>query len=209
MLPQIELLTRLFHNTPGRRETKRCRSRQGGSRCTLFATFWQRRRVAAVKTQRIVRAILLQFELLTRRSRETPGQRQAKHRQRRRGGSRRTLFGAVWQRSRVAAVKTQRIVRTIEPPSRHIAIASPSCRAVPVASLRRRPVAPLGRYLPHRHSVACHRVATLPPATAPSSRRADAPYATRGTRRCLAQFAMSAARPSPGPGSTGRSASCG
>ena len=209
MLPQIELLTRRFHKTPGQRRAERCRSRQGGSRRTLFATFWQRRRVAAAKTQRIARAILLQFELLTRRSRETPGQRQAKHRQRRQGGSRRTLFATFWQRSRVAAVKTQRIVRTIEPPSRHIAIASLSCRAVPVASLRRRPVAPLGRYLPHRHSVACHRVATLPPATAPSSRRADAPYATRGTRRRLAQFAMSGARPSPGPGSTGRSASCG
>lgn len=209
MLPQIELLTRRFHKTPGQRRAERCRSRQGGSRRTLFATFWQRRRVAAAKTQRIVRAILLQFELLTRRSRETPGQRQAKHRQRRRGGSRRTLFGAVWQRSRVAAVKTQRIVRTIEPLSRHTAIASPSCRAVPVASLKHRPVAPLGRHPPHRHSVACRRAVTLPPATAPSSRRADAPYATRGTRRCLAQFAMSAARPSPGPGSTGRSASCG
>ena len=207
MLPQIELLTRRFHKTPGQRRAERCRSRQGGSRRTLFATFWQRRRVAAAKTQRIVRAILLQFELLTRRSRETPGQRQAKHRQRRRGGSRRTLFGAVWQRSRVAAVKTQRIVRTIEPLSRHTAIAS--CRAVPVASLKHRPVAPLGRHPPHRHSVACRRAVTLPPATAPSSRRADAPYATRGTRRCLAQFAMSAARPSPGPGSTGRSASCG
>lgn len=110
---------------------------------------------------------------------------------------------------RAAAVKTQRIVRTIEPPSRHTAIAPPSCRAVPVASLRHRPAAPLGRHLPHRRSVACRRVATPPPATTPSSRRADAPYATRGTRRCLAQFAMSAARPSPGPGSTGRSASCG
>lgn len=209
MLPQIELLTRRFHKTPGQRRAERCRSRQGGSRRTLFATFWQRSRVAAAKTQRIVRAILLQFELLTRRSRETPGQRQAKRRQRRRGGSRRTLFGAVWQRRRVAAVKTQRIVRTIEPLSRHTAIASPSCRAVPVASLKHRPVAPLGRHPPHRHSVACRRAVTLPPATAPSSRRADAPYATRGTRRCLAQFAMSAACPSPGPGSTGRSASCG
>ena len=171
MLPQIELLTRRFHKTPGQRRAERCRSRQGGSRRTLFATFWQRRRVAAVKTQRIVRAILLQFELLTRRSRETPGQRQAKHRQRRRGGSRRTLFGAVWQRSRVAAAKTQRIVRTIEPLSRHTAIASPSCRAVPVASLKHRPVAPLGRHPPHRHSVACRRAVTLPPATAPSLRR--------------------------------------
>ena len=171
MLPQIELLTRRFCKTPGQRRMERCRSRQGGSRCTLFATFWRQVRVAAAKTQRIVRAILLQFELLTRRSRETPGQRQAKHRQRRRGGSRRTLFGAVWQRNRVAAAKTQRIVRTIEPLSRHTAIASPSCRAVPVASLKHRPVAPLGRHPPHRHSVACHRVATLPPATAPSLRR--------------------------------------
>lgn len=121
---------------------------------------------------------------------------------------------------RAIAAKTQRIVRTIEPSSRHTAIAPPSCRAVPVASprhcravpvasLRHRPVAPRGRHLPHRHSVACRRVVTLPPATAPSSRRADALYATRGTRRRLAQFAMSAARPIPGPGSTGRSASCG
>lgn len=171
MLLQTELLTRRFHNTPGRRETKRCRSRQGGSRCTLFATFWRQARVAAVKTQRIVRAILLQFELLTRRSRETPGQRQAKHRQRRQGGSRRTLFATFWQRRRVAAAKTQRIVRTIEPLSRHTAIASPSCRAVPVASLKHRPVAPLGRHPPHRHSVACRRAVTLPPATAPSLRR--------------------------------------
>lgn len=53
---------------------------------------------------------------------------------------------------REIAAKTQRIVRTIEPPSRHTAIAPPSCRAVPVASprhcravpvasLRHRPVA--------------------------------------------------------------------
>lgn len=205
MLPQIELLTRRFHKTPGQRRAERCRSRQGGSRRTLFATFWRQVRVAAVKTQRIVRAILLRFELLTRRSRETPGQRQAERQQRRRGGSRRTLFGAVWQRSRVAAAKTQRIVRTIEPLSRHTAIASPSCRAVPVASLRRRPVAPLGRYLPHRHSVACHRAVVL----SPCCTIAPAPNMKRGTRRRLAQFAMSAARPSPGPGSTGRSASCG
>lgn len=205
MLLHTELLTRRFCKTPVQRRMERCRSRQGGSRCTLFATFWRQVRVAAVKTQRIVRAILLRFELLTRRSRETPGQRQAKHRQRRRGGSRRTLFGAVWQRSRVAAVKTQRIVRTIEPPSRHIAIASPSCRAVPVASLRRRPVAPLGRYLPHRHSVACRHAVVL----SPCCTIAPAPNMKRGTRRCLAQFAMPAARPSPGPGSTGRSASCG
>ena len=123
---------------------------------------------------------------------------------------------------RAIAVKTQRIVRTIEPPSRHTAIAPPSCRAVPVASLKHRPVAPLGRHPPHRHSVACRRVVTPPPATAPSSRRLPprrrpvallhhrpAPNMKRGTRRCLAQFAMSAARSSPGPGSTGRSASCG
>lgn len=205
MLLQTELLTRRFHNTPDRRETKRCRSRQGGSRCTLFGAVWRQVRVAAVKTQRIVRAILLQFELLTRRSRETPGQRQAKHRQRRRGGSRRTLFGAVWQRSRVAAAKTQRIVRTIEPLSRHTAIASPSCRAVPVASLKHRPVAPLGRHPPHRRSVACRRAVVL----SPCCTIAPAPNMKRGTRRCLAQFAMSGARPSPGPGSTGRSASCG
>lgn len=205
MLLQTELLTRRFHNTPGRRETKRCRSRQGGSRCTLFATFWRQVRVAAAKTQRIVRAILLRFELLTRRSRETPGQRQAKHRQRRRGGSRRTLFGAAWQRRRVAAAKTQRIVRAIEPPSRHTAIAPPSCRAVPVASLRHRPVAPLGSHPPHRRSVACRRVVVLSPCCI----IAPAPNMKRGTRRRLAQFAMSGARPSPGPGSTGRSASCG
>lgn len=123
---------------------------------------------------------------------------------------------------RAIAVKTQRIVRTIEPPSRHTAIAPPSCRAVPVASLKHRPVAPLGRHPPHRHSVACRRVVTPPPATAPSSRRLPprrrpvallhhrpAPNMKRGTRRRLAQFAMSAACPSPGPGSTGRSASCG
>lgn len=134
---------------------------------------------------------------------------------------------------RAIAVKTQRIVRTIEPPSRHTAIAPPSCRAVPVASprhcravpvasLRHRPVAPRGRHLPHRHSVACRRVVTPPPATASSSRRLPprrrpvallhhrpAPNMKRGTRRSLAQFAMSAACPSPGPGSTGRSASCG
>lgn len=123
---------------------------------------------------------------------------------------------------RAAAVKTHRIVRTIEPPSRHTAIAPPSCRAVPVASPRHCPVAPLGRHPPHRHSVACRRAVTLPPATAPSLRRLPprrrpvallhhrpAPNMKRGTRRCLAQFAMSAARPSPGPGSTGRSASCG
>lgn len=123
---------------------------------------------------------------------------------------------------RAIAAKTQRIVRTIEPLSRHTAIASPSCRAVPVASLKHRPVAPLGRHPPHRHSVACRRVVTPPPATAPSSRRLPprrrpvallhhrpAPNMKRGTRRCLAQFAMSAACPSPGPGSTGRSASCG
>lgn len=123
---------------------------------------------------------------------------------------------------RAIAAKTQRIVRTIEPPSRHTAIASPSCRAVPVASLRHRPVAPRGRHLPHRHSVACRRVVTPPPATASSSRRQPprrrpvallhhrpAPNMKRGTRRRLAQFAMSAACPSPGPGSTGRSASCG
>ena len=83
---------------------------------------------------------------------------------------------------RAAAVKTHRIVRTIEPSSRHTAIASPSCRAVPVASprhcravpvasLRHRPVAPRGRHLPHRHSVACRRVVTPPPATAPSLHR--------------------------------------
>ena len=177
MLLHTEFLTRRFCKTPGQRRMERCRSRQGGSRCALFATFWQR--------------------------------------------------------SRVAAAKTQRIVRTIEPPSRHTAIAPPSCRAVPVASprhcravpvasLKHRPVAPLGRHPPHRHSVACRRVVTPPPATAPSSRRLPprrrpvallhhrpAPNMKRGTRRCLAQFAMSAARPSPGPGSTGRSASCG
>lgn len=72
---------------------------------------------------------------------------------------------------RAIAAKTQRIVRTIEPLSRHTAIASPSCRAVPVASLKHRPVAPLGRHPPHRHSVACRRAVTLPPATAPSLRR--------------------------------------
>lgn len=72
---------------------------------------------------------------------------------------------------RAIAVKTQRIVRAIEPPSRHTAIAPPSCRAVPVASLKHRPVAPLGRHPPHRHSVACRRAVTLPPATAPSLRR--------------------------------------
>ena len=164
--------------------------------------------------------MLLHTELLTRRFHNTPGQRRMERCRSRQGGSRCTLFATFWRQVRVAAVKTQRIVRTIEPPSRHTAIAPPSCRAVPVASprhcravpvasLRHRPVAPRGRHLPHRHSVACRRVATPPPATAPSSRRADAPYATRGTRRRLAQFAMSAARPSPGPGSTGRSASCG
>lgn len=72
---------------------------------------------------------------------------------------------------RAAAVKTQRIVRTIKPLSHHTAIASPSCRAAPVASLKHRPVAPLGRHPPHRHSVACRRAVTLPPATAPSLRR--------------------------------------
>lgn len=72
---------------------------------------------------------------------------------------------------RAIAVKTQRIVRTIESPSRHTAIAPPSCRAVPVASPRHRPVAPRGRHPPHRHSVACRRAVTLPPATAPSLRR--------------------------------------
>ena len=117
---------------------------------------------------------------------------------------------------RAAAVKTHRIVRTIEPPSRHTAIAPPSCRAVPVASprhcravpvasLRHRPVAPRGRPLPHRHSVACRRAVVL----SPCCTIAPAPNMKRGTRRRLAQFAMSAARPSPGPGSTGRSASCG
>lgn len=117
---------------------------------------------------------------------------------------------------RAAAVKTHRIVRTIEPPSRHTAIAPPSCRAVPVASprhcravpvasLRHRPVAPRGRHLPHRHSVACRRAVVL----SPCCTIAPAPNMKRGTRRRLAQFAMSGARPSPGPGSTGRSASCG
>lgn len=106
---------------------------------------------------------------------------------------------------RAIAVKTHRIVRTIEPPSRHTAIAPPSCRAVPVASLRHRPAAPLGRHLPHRRSVACRRAVAL----SPCCTIAPAPNMKRGTRRCLAQFAMSAACPSPGPGSTGRSASCG
>lgn len=106
---------------------------------------------------------------------------------------------------RAIAAKTQRIVRTIEPLSRHTAIASPSCRAVPVASLKHRPVAPLGRHPQHRRSVACRRAVVL----SPCCTIAPAPNMKRGTRRCLAQFAMSAARPSPGPGSTGRSASCG
>lgn len=106
---------------------------------------------------------------------------------------------------RAIAVKTHRIVRTIEPLSRHTAIASPSCRAVPVASLEHRPVAPLGRHPPHRHSVACRRAVVL----SPCCTIAPAPNMKRGTRRRLAQFAMSGARPSPGPGSTGRSASCG